>query len=364
MKILVVSFDKTLTQALEEKLSGHEVFVAKNAEEALTLSPKDVDVVVFDAISGAISEEEINQLYEKKFGDKRFVILYDELFPIDERNLHPQNRVLLSRDLPPEEIARAVLGEVRTESPAIPAEEEKEKKPLVLIVSFDRKLTDALEGRLKEKFNTEVVKNLKLVKEKGKEALAIIYDAISGSIAEKNLTELSEDPVLREKAYLVLMDELFPIEVEKINLPKKAVVNRDAPPDLIAEELEKLLSEVEEKAEEVPPQEEAVAEEEVKEERAEVPPAEVPALSEEREVPPVELPEEKVVKGAIVEAISKELHGLREEVRGEVSTYIKDVIESVVREELEKYLSSAKINDLIRDTTRRVVEQKLKELLE
>ncbi|NPB06802.1 MAG: hypothetical protein GXO03_04265 [Aquificae bacterium] len=357
MKILLVSFDKALTQALEEQLKNHEVYTAKNAEEALTLSPKDVDVVVFDAISGAISEEEINQLYEKKYKDKRFVVLYDELFPIDEKNLFPPDKTLVSRDLPPEQIAAVITGK---EAAAAPPKTEKTEapapsKPLVLLVSFDKKLTDALEERLKDKYETQVLKNLRQVKEKGKEAALIVYDAISGSIAEKNLNELSQIPELREKPYLILLDELFPINVEGIDLPKKASVNRDAPPELIVEEIEKLLS-----AEAVPQEQPAPQPEE--QPQPEVKPEPVPQEAVSPSLP--EGLEEKEVKGAIVEAISRELHGLREEVRADVSSYIKDVIEAVVREELEKFLSSAKINDLVRDTTRRVLEQKLKELLE
>ncbi|NPB08063.1 MAG: response regulator transcription factor [Aquificae bacterium] len=385
MKILIVSFDKTLTEGLEANLQEHEVFTAKNAEEALTLSPKDVDVIIFDAISGAISEEEINQLYEKKFQEQKYVILYDELFPIDVGNLKPPRKVLLSRDLPPEEIVRKALSEEAEVPP--PVEETKtpqetpqeERAAQVLVVSFDKKLTDSLEEKLGDRFSVEVVKNMKLVKEKGKGALVIVYDAISGSIAEKNLLQLAEDPVLREKNYIILQDELFPINVEKINLPHKVVIGRDTPVEEIAKKVEELIESqavsgetVQGESEEVAVQEEEeellqigshIPEETGEEEKEEVEKPERPE-GLERPAPAPELPDEKTIKAAIIEAIARELHGLREELKSEVSNYIKDVVESVVREEVEKYLTDLRINEVIRETTRRVVEQKIRELLQ
>jgi len=389
MKILIVSFDKTLTESIESLLSEHEVFTAKNAEEALTLSPKDVEVIIFDAISGAISEEEINQLYEKKFQNQKYVILYDELFPIDVNNLKPPQKLLVSRDAPPEEIVKKIFSEeVQEETIAETQESTQEQKPQeheerpglpkVLIVSFDKKLTDNLEEKLKEKFSVEVVKNMKLVKEKGKEASVIVYDAISGSIAEKNLVELSEDPILKEKAYVILQDELFPINTEKINLPNKIVVNRDATVEEIAEKIEELSSQLKtESVSEEEPEHTASQEEELLQIGSHIPEEEIGegeslSAEEEKESTPtvpgniqtVEIPDEKVIKAAIIEAISRELHGLREELKAEVSHYIRDVVESVVREEVEKYLTDLRVNEVIRETTRRVLEQKLRELLQ
>ncbi|HID66222.1 MAG TPA: hypothetical protein EYP32_05215, partial [Aquificaceae bacterium] len=256
MKILIVSFDKNLVDSLEALFTDHDVFTAKNAEEALTLSPPDIDVIIFDAISGAISEEEINQLYQKKFKNQKYVILYDELFPIDTNNIYPPNKVLISRDAVPQEIVNKALGVSTSENreeiidslqetqksakepSQISKETEKGNNPLVLIVSFDKKLTDSLENALSSKYRVQVVKNVKAAKEKGAEADIIVYDAISGSIAEKNLVELSEIPEIREKVFLILLDELFPIDVERINLPFKAVINRDAPIDLIGDEID------------------------------------------------------------------------------------------------------------------------------
>ncbi len=427
MKVLIISFDKTLSDKLKEALSGeHEVFTAKNTEEALTLIPHEVDVIVFDAISGAISEEEINQLYNKKFAKQKYIVLYDELFPVDGNNIQPPNKVLVIRDKALEEVPKLIESEATVETASAEVSQVQEVttemqqqtvsevqetqevsqtsgKPKILIVSFDKKLTDELESLLQDKYETEVVKNQRLVKEKGRTASLIVFDAISGTIAEKNLMELSEDPVLREKHYLILMDDLFPINVDKLNLPNKEVVNRDAPATLIAEQIESILQRTlaprtqpkpqEATAEETKAQEEViqgnilefegetqkVPEEqtaiEQKEEITQEPYKDFLEEITEPETPTRAQPQptsvenvslsldEKTIKAAIVEAISKELTGLREEVKVEVSGYIRDIIESVVREEVEKYLLELKIGDLIREETKKIVEEKLKELL-
>ena len=397
MKILIVSFDKALTDSLTALLSEHEVFVAKNAEEAITLSPKEVDLIIFDAISGAISEDEINQLYEKKFKDSKYVVLYDELFPVDPANLHPTNKVLIKRDLPPEEIIKGIFEEKSekiseqvkdTEKAEVLVRPSTKKRRKILIVSFDKRLTDSIEERLKDEYDIEVVKNMKSVKEKGKEAGLIIFDAISGTIAEKNLNELSADPEIREKPFLILIDELFPIDVDKIDLEKKDSVNRDAPIDLIIEKAKSLLEEFKEEEKvsipqpseipEISPVEEVMEEKEKPKEESpithtvdifeEMKAAEKREAIEEsaksiKEELSEKLSEEKFIKSVLIEAISSSLYGLRDEVKKEISDYIRDMLEAVIREELDRYFKEAKISEIIREETRKIVEEKLKELL-
>ncbi|GAB6065577.1 response regulator transcription factor [Aquifex pyrophilus] len=401
MKILIVSFDKNLVDSLKAQLEGYEVYTAKNAEEAIALSPPDIDVIVFDAISGAISEEEINHLYEKKFQNQKYVILYDELFPVDVNNIKPPKKILISREAPPEEIINKMFEETsekietaekEQKEEAVPVEEKTEsvqkieegEKPLVLIVSFDKRLTDNLEKVLKDNYRTEVVKNMKAVKEKGIYADLIVFDAISGSIAEKNLMELAEIPGIREKPFLILLDELFPIDVEKINLPHKSVLNRDVPAELVKEEVDKLYRETRkerEKEEAKPEEEEGLIEtthmlsfeetegeekeekEEIKEE-VQAPPQ---AFQPEKEIVQKlseKLSDEKFVKIVLVEAISETLQGLREEIKAEVREYIKDALESVLREEVEKVLLDIGVVDIIREETRKILEKKISELLE
>jgi hypothetical protein len=45
-------------------LSGYEVMDVKNGEEALILVATHFDVIIYDAISGALSEEDINNMYQ------------------------------------------------------------------------------------------------------------------------------------------------------------------------------------------------------------------------------------------------------------------------------------------------------------
>lgn len=402
MKVLIISFDKILSEKLKEVLSKkHEVFIVKNTEEALTLIPHEIDIIVFDAISGAISEEEINQLYNQKFSKQKYVILYDELFPVDENNVQPPDKVLVLRDEALEKVPPLIEGEERkpvrinlVKTPVAqevkvetqqPETSQAVGKPKVLIASFDKRLTDEVENLLKDKYEIEVVKNQRLVKEKGRGASVIVFDAISGTIAEKNLTELAEDPVLREKHYLILLDDLFPINVDKLDLPNKEVLNRDIPPKLIAEHVESMLQKIEmhpqfqEKPvqEELPQleEEELVVEfhggESLEEESLEevvesqvAEPQESPVQKQIAHVGSVSLSlDENTIKAAIIEALSKELGGLREEVKMEVIGYARGILESVVREEIEKIFLELKIGNLIREETKRIVEEKLRELL-
>jgi hypothetical protein len=95
MKVLIVSFDRSLVKQLKDVLSGYEVMDVKNVEEALSLANPYFDVIIYDAISGALSEEDINKMYQQKFKDAKFVVLVDDLFPINSQNLKPQKKILI-----------------------------------------------------------------------------------------------------------------------------------------------------------------------------------------------------------------------------------------------------------------------------
>jgi flagellar biosynthesis component FlhA len=64
-------------------LSGYEVKNVKNGEEALSLVATHFDMIIYDAISEALSEKDINNMYQQKFNDARFMVLVDDLFPIN-----------------------------------------------------------------------------------------------------------------------------------------------------------------------------------------------------------------------------------------------------------------------------------------
>ncbi|MGB9873832.1 MAG: hypothetical protein ACPLRS_02565, partial [Hydrogenobacter sp.] len=73
MKVLVVSFDKSLVKGIKEALKEYEVIDVKNGEEAVN-TVQSADVIIYDAISGSISEEDINKMYQSKFKDAKYIV--------------------------------------------------------------------------------------------------------------------------------------------------------------------------------------------------------------------------------------------------------------------------------------------------
>ncbi|EDP76358.1 hypothetical protein [Hydrogenivirga sp. 128-5-R1-1] len=410
MKVLIVSFDKTLTEDLKKALSDHEVYVAKNSEEAIKMIPSDIEGVIYDAISGAISEEDINTLYTKKFSNARYVVLYDELFPVDENNIIVPSKLLVPRDESPKEIVNKLLEfpveeappavetvteeipeieeqpveelvegiseespefeiettayetpsyeeqtpeelveepvtgsveealqeleatgfeapeEIEVEEPVLEAEEKVEEEKVeveepevkaeapapapaattgtgkILIVSFDQTLIDSIKAAFGQKYGVESVKTVKQAIEHGRDASVVVFDAISGVIAEKGLIELSNDQSMAAKSYVILVDDLFPINVDGIPLEKKVSVSRDTDPNRIKEIIEEQLASAPvQPVEEVPVEEAQPQEvvEEVQEEVQELEDVEVSPVEE------VELPEtvEEVQPEETVEAL-------------------------------------------------------------
>ncbi len=523
MKILIISFDKKLSEELKEVFSKEEVITVKNSEEALKIAPTHVDVVIYDAISGAISEEDINNIYQKKFSESRYVVLYDELFPVNGDNLLPEKKVLIPREESPKKIkdialssdfeyqrdseqqetaaqevveeetqqeetqleetevpqldesllelsaipegaeegtATAETPQEQVESPeeAIvseaeetpqvetspveeesvadtqePAEETQEETVLepssgrrkILLVSFDATLIDSIKSKFGSEYEIVVVKNTRQATDKGVDSDLIIYDAISGVIAEKGLMELSENPQFSVKPYLILVDDLFPIDVDKIPLNLKKSLSRDTGLEEIKSSVEELISQassvkVEESpkittAEEPTEKQEEPAVEEVSAESPETE-EEIPALEnldkiveelekgmeetpqietepapeeelplEEleamaQEMPPLELDEEE--KPAPAEEIShteqslsppqeltaESLGNIEEIIRSAVaeklsSVDIEGVISKLVRESVQEALSKIDFVQIIREETSKILREKIDELL-
>ena len=468
MKVLIVSFDKTLTENLQKALEDHEVYVAKNSEEAIKMIPSDVEAVIYDAISGAISEEDINTLYTKKFGNARYLILYDELFPVDEGNIAVPHRLLVPRDTDPKDVAHKLVEfkpeEVKEEKPEeevpevpeefeieptsleetpvveevaeveetpqeeVPqAQEIAEEKPApetpqeggkVLIVSFDQTLIDTLKASLGQRYEVASVKTVKQALEEARDARLVVFDAISGVIAEKGLMEMAGDPEIAKKPFVILVDDLFPINVEGIPLENKVAISRDIDPerlkDIVKEELEKAPAvekieeqPVEEVVEEVaqPPEEfeiEPVAQEETVQEAVEEVPQtegeevpqeeeEVPALEalekiiEEKGIEVERIPEEETVEGtvqpapqvgagridvdslienAVSKALSEErikeavLNAFRESMGD-----IEDMVTEVVKREVEKAFEKIDVKNIVRQTAYQALKERLEELI-
>ncbi|RMH09161.1 MAG: DNA-binding response regulator, partial [Aquificota bacterium] len=274
MKVLIVSFDKSLVNKLRKALEGFDVVDVKNGEEALSLASPNVDVVVYDAIAGSVSEEDINNIYRQKFKDSKFVILMDDLFPIDLKNIETPKKV----GIPREEADKKVLEAITKEPEVMFALQEPETTPLIeegfsfrelsleettpqmepifqetleelpteevvfayqeapvveekkklLVFSFDNSLIEVLKEQLLEDYEFIVVSTPKEVKERAKDADVLVFDTVSGMIAQKLLTELSKDETLAKKPYVILIDELFAIDVASIPIENKFSYARES----------------------------------------------------------------------------------------------------------------------------------------
>jgi DNA-binding NarL/FixJ family response regulator len=302
MKVLIVSFDRNLVKQLKNVLSAYEVMDVKNGEEALSIANPYFDVIIYDAMSGALSEEEINKIYLQKFKDAKFVVLVDDLFPINVQNLKPQKKILIPRESTPDQILSAVTVPVQeTEEYQLPTLEleiethkqtvkelekvieiapseqesiealffEKELKPTeaqpeskeevsqyisesahpkkkVAVVSFDSTLVDSITSLLSENFEPVVIRSFRNLESLLKDVDGVIFDAISGLTAKKRLMELAKDQGIAQKPFLVLIDELFNIRIEDIPLRKKQAISREEEPREIVEKVKELLTPLEE----------------------------------------------------------------------------------------------------------------------
>ncbi len=297
MKVLIVSFDRSLVEQLKNVLSGYEVMDVKNGEDALSLASPYFDVIIYDAMSGALSEEDINKMYLQKFKDAKFVVLVDELFPINAQNLKPQKKMLIPRESAPDQILSAITAPVQeTEEYQIPTlgleiethkqtveeleraieippseqesiqklffeegfklaeahPESKEEvsryipesvhpKKKVAVVSFDSTLVDSITSLLSENFEPVVIRSFRNLESLLKDVDGVIFDAISGLTAKKRLMELAKDQDIAQKPFLVLIDELFNIRIDDIPLMKKQAISREEDPREIVEKVKELL---------------------------------------------------------------------------------------------------------------------------
>jgi len=298
MKVLIVSFDRNLVNQLRNALGEHEVMDVKNVEEALNLAITHFDVIVYDAISGALSEEDINNLYLQKFEDAKFVVLVDDLFPINAKNLKPRKKVLIPRESTLDQVLSAINAPVQeTEEYQLPTLEleiethrqtveeleeaiettpseqesietlffEKELKleetqpeseeeevsqyisegahlrKKVAVVSFDSTLVDNIAPLLSEDFEPVVIRSFRDLEGILKDVDGVIFDAISGLAAKKRLMELAKDQDIAQKPFLVLIDELFNINIDDVPLIDKHVISREEDPEKIVEKFKEII---------------------------------------------------------------------------------------------------------------------------
>ena len=289
MRVLVVSFDRSLVKQLKNVLSEYEVMDVKNGEEALSLITTHFDVIIYDAISGALAEEDINNMYQQKFKDAKFVVLVDDLFPINAQNLKPQKKILIPRESTPDQILSAITAPVQeTEEYQLPTLEleiethkqtveelekqesvealffEKGFKPTevqpeskeevsqyipesvhpkkkVAVVSFDSTLVDSITSLLSENFEPVVIRSFRNLESLLKDVDGVIFDAISGLAAKKRLMELAKDQDIAQKPFLVLIDELFNISIDDVPLRNKHAISREESPTEIVEKFKEII---------------------------------------------------------------------------------------------------------------------------
>jgi DNA-binding NarL/FixJ family response regulator len=447
MKVLIVSFDRSLVKQLKNVLSEYEVIDVKNGEEALSLITTHFDVIIYDAISGALSEEDINNMYQQKFKDAKFVVLVDDLFPINAQNLKPQKKILIPRESTPDQILSAITAPVQeTEEYQLPALEleiethkqesiealffEKGLKPTevqpeskeefsqyipesvhpkkkVAVVSFDSTLVDSITSLLSENFEPVVIRSFRNLESLLRDVDGVIFDAISGLTAKKRLMELAKYQDIAQKPFLVLIDELFNINIDDVPLRNKHAISREKSPKEIVEKfkeifvhlreeettLMQMLGELLEKQEAVEEKEKGTETEEfpqitkelempkleesplpVKEfvlEEQKEEPIPVPRIHIEEAVPTVSASQQKierledVLKGVFLEDIKKVVEEtIKEEIKKAFQGFNpSDLVRELLREELKKSIESIPLEGIIKEITYQVLRERLRELI-
>jgi DNA-binding NarL/FixJ family response regulator len=463
MKVLIVSFDRNLVKRLKDALSEYEVMDVKNGEDALSLATPYFDVIIYDAISGALSEEDINNMYQQKFKDAKFVVLVDDLFPINAKNLKPQKKMLIPRESTLDQILSAIMApaqeieeyqlptlelEIETHKQTVeeleeminmtpsqqesietlPFEEElklaeahlesKEEvsqyipesahpKKKVAVVSFDSTVADSIISLLPEDFEPVAIRSFRDLEILLKDVDGVIFDAISGLTAKKRLMELAKDQDIAQKPFLVLIDELFNINIDDVPLRNKHAISREESPKEIVEKFKeilvplkeeettliKMLGELLEKQEAVQEKEEGVEPEEflqiIKE--LEMPkleesplPKEEPVLKEQKEepIPIPQIPAEEAVPtvnaweqkterledvlGSLpLEDIKKVIEEtIKEEIKRAFEGFnLSDLARELLREELKKGIESIPLEGIIKEITYQVLRERLRELI-
>ena len=459
MKVLIVSFDRSLVKQLKNTLSEYEVMDVKNGEEALSLATSYFDVIIYDAISGALAEEDINNLYLQKFKDAKFVVLVDDLFPINAQNIKPQKKVLIPRESTLDQVLSAInapvqeteeyqlptleleiethkqtMGEVEGVIEIAPSEQEsiqklffeeelklaeaqpesKEEvsryipesvhpKKKVAVVSFDSTLVDSIISLLSEEFEPVAIRSFRDLEILLKDVDGVIFDAISGLAAKKRLMELAKDQDIAQKPFLVLIDELFNINIDDVPLRNKHTISREESPKEIVEKfkeiivplkeeettLMQMLGELLEKQEAVQEKEKGAETEEFLQITKEL---EMPKLEEspmpvkefvleeqkeeptptqqipiEEAVPTVSALEQKTEEKGVLKSLS-----IRQVVEETIKEEIKkafegftpnDLVRELLKEELKKRIESIPLESIIREATYQALRERLRELI-
>ncbi len=258
MKILVSSFDKILIERLNATLKNHSVSFVRNGEDALRHFDGNVDLIIYDAVSGVVSEHELNSMYEKGYSKQKYIILIDELFPIDPDNLKIKDKYLLSRDkeisLLPEIINKIKESQDQKKeenttkevimhalNKALDYKEQKKEESInILVISLDEQIIDDIKNSLKD-FNIMVVSPKDITDNHKKESDIIIYDTTPGSIAAKELLHNFNN--YQEKIFVLILDDIFPVDISRLPLKYKYGILRQDIKDNLGHIISNLVNE-------------------------------------------------------------------------------------------------------------------------
>lgn len=282
-------------------------------------------------------------------------------------------------EIPKTEEPMVEFTQIETPSFSSPQTEASRSNKKVLIVSFDSALTDTIKATLGTDYEIVNVKNVKEAMDKAKEADLIIFDTISGMIAQKALIDMSQKEEISHKPYILLIDDLFTIDVDKIPLPNKYSFSREAQLGRALEKVRELLT--------VPSHEE-IKMEEISQLPAETSPAPVEEVSKEvlglldelfKEQKTEELPVqetepakepisivgrdlEQAFKDHIKEVLSQKL--VEDALKGVMQGLpITSIIEKVIKEEVNRQISLIDIASIVREEASKALKERLKELI-
>ncbi|MFP3158757.1 MAG: hypothetical protein RXR65_03175 [Hydrogenobaculum sp.] len=237
MKILVSSFDRLLIEKLQHLLSGENVIFVKNGEEAIRNAPKDIDVIIYDAVSGIVSENDLNSLFEKAYRNSKYIVLMDDLFPIDPDNLKIPGKIIISRDreLPvlPELVKK--YKELITSNKNVSRDKSVNEYSLktqgdyeydkeshtgveISVISKDKELIDNIKSALENIAYLKIFSPEQINKDEILNSDIIIYDTTEGVSAARELINMYQNANI---PVIIVLDDMFPIDISRIPIVKK-----------------------------------------------------------------------------------------------------------------------------------------------
>lgn len=238
MKILVSSFDRLLIEKLQYLLSGENVIFVKNGEEAIRNAPKDIDIIIYDAVSGLVSENELNSLFEKAYRNSKYIVLMDDLFPIDPDNLKIPGKIIISRDrelsVLPELIKKykeltiaSSINASRNESineyslksqESYEHHKESHAGVEISVISRDKELIDNIKSALENIAYIKIFSPEQINKDEILNSDIIIYDTTEGVAAARELINMYQNA---DMPVIIVLDDMFPIDISRIPIVKK-----------------------------------------------------------------------------------------------------------------------------------------------